>query len=70
MPKNEQNVTPAGVEALRIKMGMTQYEFAILMDIQPTTVSRWENGRAIPNKWHRPKLIKLAEKHKVNIGKK
>ena len=36
--------TPAEIKALRVKMGLSQPDFAQLVGASVTTVSRWENG--------------------------
>ena len=49
---------------LRKKKGLTQVELAKLLNVQQTTVSKWEVGRATPDY---PVLIKLAELFDVSI---
>lgn len=49
---------------MRKKKGLTQVELAKLLNVQQTTVSKWEVGRATPDY---PVLIKLAELFEVSI---
>lgn len=46
---------PPRVMAYRQALGMTQTEFAEALRVQPTTVSRWEQGKAVP-----PPMLELA----------
>jgi len=51
-------------KALRKSKGLTQGQLAKELDVDPTTVGKWELGLAFP----RPlTLIKLAELYKVPI---
>jgi DNA-binding transcriptional regulator YiaG len=47
----------AELKTWRRKVGVTQQQLAILLDIPPLTISGWETGR-IPIK--RPRLLELA----------
>lgn len=49
---------------LRKKKGLTQVELAKLLNVQQTTVSKWEVGRAVPDY---PVLLKLAELFGVSV---
>lgn len=40
------------VIALRERLGLSQRELASLLEVHPMTVSKWECGRAFPNKHH------------------
>ena len=42
----------------REAVGHTQETLAAAMDVDRTTVGRWESGRAIPRPWMRPKLAR------------
>jgi DNA-binding transcriptional regulator YiaG len=37
-----------GIRSLRIRMKMTQVEFANFLNVSFATVNRWERGRTIP----------------------
>jgi DNA-binding transcriptional regulator YiaG len=41
-------MTPADIRALRRRLGLTQAAFAVRVGVPVTTVSRWENGAAVP----------------------
>ncbi|WP_395297222.1 helix-turn-helix domain-containing protein [Kitasatospora hibisci] len=47
----------------RMAAGHSQETLAAAMDVERTTVARWERGKAEPRPWQRPKLAKL-----LNIG--
>lgn len=49
---------------LRKKKGLTQIELAKMVNVQQTTVSKWEVGRAVPDY---PVLLKLAELYGVSV---
>jgi DNA-binding transcriptional regulator YiaG len=40
-------MTPAELKQRRERLGLTQVQLAALLDVQPTTVSRWETGSKI-----------------------
>ena len=37
------------IKAVRLKLHMSQTEFAELFDVSFATVNRWENGKTTPN---------------------
>ncbi|MGG6240917.1 helix-turn-helix domain-containing protein [Nodosilinea sp. AN01ver1] len=37
------------VKQLRMLLGMSQFEFAVLVGVTPSTVSRWEDGKGRPS---------------------
>ena len=41
-------MTPEDIKDLRIHLGMTQKALAQLLDVTPTSVNRWENGKCAP----------------------
>ncbi|WP_327677235.1 helix-turn-helix transcriptional regulator [Kitasatospora sp. NBC_00458] len=49
--------------ALRVSAGYTQETLAAAMDVDRTTVGRWERGAWLPRPWQMPKLAAL-----LNIG--
>ena len=54
--------TPAEIKDLRVKMGLSQPEFAQLVGASVTTVSRWENGHQSPSRITRKLLDTIAER--------
>ena len=48
------------IRELRIRMGMTQEEFAHAVSVTFSTVNRWENGHAKPSKLARRAIEALA----------
>ena len=47
------------IRKLRKKVGLTQEELAEKIDISPQAISKWENGRCLPETQVLPKLAKL-----------
>lgn len=43
-------------------LGVTQRELAIVLDVEPMTVSRWERGLFQPSAIHLRAVAKLADK--------
>jgi DNA-binding transcriptional regulator YiaG len=50
------------IRELRIKLGMTQEEFAHAVAVTFSTVNRWENGHAKPSKLARRAIEALARR--------
>jgi len=63
----EQTNTGRLIRDLRIKLDMTQEEFAHSLGITVSTVNRWENGHSAPSKLARASIVGLAEKRGVQI---
>jgi len=63
----EDNKTGARIRELRLKLDMTQEEFAHALGITVSTVNRWENGHSEPSKLARASIVGLAEKRGVLI---
>ena len=53
------------MKALRINAGLNQKDVAKALDVTPTTIGRWEQGRTSPSF---AKLIQLAELYKCDVG--
>ena len=47
---------------VRHRMGLSQSEFAKLLDVSPGTLRGWEQGRRVPTGTART-LLRVAEKH-------
>ena len=60
------------LEAARVNAGMTQKEVAMAMNVDRTTVIRWEKAKKIPNYDESEKLAELYQIPLDNIffGKK
>ena len=50
------------IRELRIRLGMTQEEFAHTLAVTFSTVNRWENGHAKPSKLARRAIEALARR--------
>jgi ribosome-binding protein aMBF1 (putative translation factor) len=46
-------IGPRDIRRLRGQLGATQAAFAQLIHAHWTTISRWENGRTVPDEWQR-----------------
>ena len=57
----------AVVKKLRLKMLMTQEEFAILLDVSFATINRWETGKYIPTIKARRILQPYFEKCNIEV---
>jgi DNA-binding transcriptional regulator YiaG len=40
------------MKSARLRLRLSQVEFAILLGVHPVTVSKWERGEAEPSVWH------------------
>jgi DNA-binding transcriptional regulator YiaG len=49
-------------KALRLKMGLTQQDFAEVMGCSISTIQKWEGGVSKPNRMARKLLSLLAER--------
>lgn len=55
-------MTPADVRALRERLGLTPAQFARLLGVHPSTVSRWESGRRYPTGGAIPAMRRLQRR--------
>lgn len=58
---SEENVNRS-IRELRLRLGMTQEEFAHAVAVTFSTVNRWENGHAKPSKLARRAIEALARR--------
>jgi DNA-binding transcriptional regulator YiaG len=63
----DQQTTGQLIRALRLKLDMTQEEFAHSLGITVSTVNRWENSHSEPSKLARASIVSLAEKRGLTI---
>ena len=63
----EGNNTGKCIRELRLKLDMTQEEFAHSLGITVSTVNRWENSHSEPSKLARASIVGLAEKRGLRI---
>jgi DNA-binding transcriptional regulator YiaG len=61
----EQGVAP--LKTIRELLGMTQPEFAVWLNVSPSTISRWENGHAEPAFTIEQYLLLSAELNKHGV---
>jgi DNA-binding transcriptional regulator YiaG len=64
---DDMKTTGSRIRELRLKLDMTQEEFAHSLGITVSTVNRWENGHSEPSKLARASIVGLAEKRGVTI---
>ena len=63
----QQTDTGRLIRDLRVKLDMTQEEFAHALGITVSTVNRWENAHSEPSKLARASVVSLAEKRGLTI---
>lgn len=54
-------MTAQEIKQLRLRLGLTQEQFAHKLGVSWTTVNRWEHGRP-PSPLANEKLVKLSKK--------
>jgi len=52
------------IKAYRYRNGITSKMFGKLLNVDPSTVTEWENGNRIPAPKHRLKMATLLDNHK------
>ena len=60
--------TGLSIRDMRLKLSMTQEEFAHALGITVSTVNRWENGHSEPSKLARATITRLAESRAVFVS--
>ncbi len=60
------DLTPEAIRALRVRLGLTQPQFAALISCDAITVSRWETGRRRPQGLYARELRRLMEQSDDN----
>ena len=60
--------TGLSIRDMRLKLSMTQEEFAHALGITVSTVNRWENGHSEPSKLARATIARLAETRAVFVS--
>ena len=60
--------TGLSIRDMRLKLSMTQEEFAHELGITVSTVNRWENGHSEPSKLARATIARLAETRAVFVS--
>lgn len=50
------------IAAIRVKVGLSQEQFAELLGVSPRTLQDWEQGRRTPTRSAQT-LLKIAERH-------
>lgn len=63
-----QSLTPSRVRALRLYLRLTQGEMARYMEVDVSTVRRWEYGARRPAGGNRRRLLTLARKYLSERG--
>ena len=58
-PARTKNISPAHVGAIRIRLGKSQSEFALMIGVSVATLQNWEQGRRKPEGPARA-LLKIA----------
>ena len=55
------------VKYVRLKLHMSQTEFGQLLGVSFTTVNRWENGKALPQKLTLYRFEKFCEENGIEF---
>lgn len=55
------------IKLIRNELGITQEELAHAVHVSFSTVNRWENKKAVPNRMARVVLLDFFEKRKVSL---
>lgn len=55
------------IKKLRMKMLLTQSEFAKYLGVAFVTINRWENGEHEPTMKYKRKLIPLFKKYNIEV---
>lgn len=55
------------VKLLRNKLFLTQTDFACILEVSYTTVSRWETGIYEPSMKHKKKITELCKTNNIKI---
>ena len=58
-PARAVTVRPADIRSIRLKLGKSQSEFALMIGVSPATLQNWEQGRRMPEGPARA-LLKVA----------
>lgn len=58
-------MTPKEIKKIRLSLGMTQAKFATALGATIATISRWENGKAVPGRLYIKEIHALVEKTKT-----
>lgn len=58
------------IKALRTACGLTQEDFARKLDVTVGTMNGWENGKHLPLKAQRRRLLRLAKGTRIAIRMK
>lgn len=55
------------IKTLRVKMLLTQMEFASVLGVSFESVNRWENGKNEPSFKVKRKILQLAKENKIEV---
>lgn len=58
---------PEKIKELRLKMMLSQEEFAKLLNVAPESVNRYENGKSNPTFKVQRKISELMKKYEVEV---
>lgn len=58
-------INPENIKALRLKLVLTQTEFAQMLGVSFATVNRYENGKSIPTIKIQRVLLQLMKKNHI-----
>lgn len=56
------------IKQLRLRLIMTQQEFADMLGVSYESVSRWENGKNEPRMKVKRKIVAMLKKNRISTG--
>jgi putative transcriptional regulator len=66
-PSRVHLVKPADIKAIRLKLGKSQSEFALMIGVSASTLQNWEQGRRTPDGPARA-LLKVAAENPAAVA--
>ncbi len=64
--KGSYRFDPKGIVDIRNRLGMTQFQMALLLGVPPNTLSRWETGKATPDAHSLALIFSFAQERGLN----
>lgn len=55
------------IKDIRIETGLTQEQFARILDVSYSTINRWENNHSVPSKLAKIRVLDFCIKSGVSV---
>ena len=62
-------ITASRIKALRVKLGLSQERFALLLGVSINSVCLWESGKIIPRDSQKLKIVSIRDMKKRELAK-